>query len=154
MKKILYTFIAALAIAACGGNIDPETPPTDKPSGGETTEKPNEQPVEKLADKIIGEWHSTSLAIDGDVYLSFTADGKFDLYQKIGEGRYRLYKGIWNINESTAVLSGKYNDDTDWGASYKIVISSNKMTLTSVNEAAEESEYTKAEIPAEVKDNC
>ena len=150
MKKILYMIIAAFVLAACGnGNIDPDTPPkTDPPA-----EKPEDKPAEKIADKIIGSWHSTSIAIDGDIYLSFTNDGKMELYQKIGDGAYRLYRGTWTIDENNAVLSGKYNDGTDWASSYKIVMNGNNMTLTSANDAKEESKYAKADIPAEVKES-
>lgn len=147
--------IAAFALAACGnGNIDPETPPTTDPPAEKPSDKPEEKPVEKLCDKIIGSWHSTSIAIDGDIYLNFTEDSKMELYQKIGEGAYRLYRGTWTIDETNAVLSGKYNDGTDWASSYKIVMNGNNMTLTSANDAKEESKYAKADIPAEVKESC
>ena len=153
MKKILDMIIAALVLAACGnGNIDPDTPPATNPPAENPGDKPEEKPVEKIADKIIGSWHSTSIAIDGDIYLSFTSDGKMELYQKIGEGAYRLYRGTWTINETNAVLSGKYNDGTDWASSYKIVIADRNMTLTSDNEAKEESKFTKADIPSEIKE--
>ena len=151
MKKILYIMMAAVMFAACGnGNIDPDVPPTPTPP----EEKPEEKPVEKLADRIVAEWHSTSIAVNGDIYLSFSNDGKFELYQKIGDGAYRLYRGTWSINESTAVLSGKYNDSEAWASSYKVEFSGSNMTMTSTDASAEKSTYAKAAIPAEVKENC
>ena len=42
-----------------------------------------------LDQTILGEWHSTSISVNGDIYLSFSEDKTYELYQKIGEGRYR-----------------------------------------------------------------
>ena len=54
MKKLLYILAAALMMVACGK---------------ETT-------VEK---GICDQWHSTSLPTEGEIYLSFTEDNKFEL---------------------------------------------------------------------------
>ena len=106
----------------------------------------------KLEEKIISEWHSTSLSVDGDVYLSFADDRTYELYQKIGDGAYRLYRGTWNIEDG--VLTGKYNDGEDWAASYDASIEKDILTLTSRNDAAEISVYASCEIPLEVKTGC
>lgn len=154
MKKILYILAAVLAIISCGkDNTDPDTPSNQNPPVEKPEEKPD-KPVEKLADKLIGEWHSTSIAVKGDLYLGFTEDGKFELYQKIGEGSYRLYRGTWNIDENTGVLSGKYNDSEAWASSYKVEFKDGSMTFTSTDASAEKSSYEKGTIPAEVKENC
>ena len=131
-----------LLMTACGekgGNgedpIDPPTPPA--PSGQEI---------------ICGEWHSTSLAISGDIYLDFNDDKTFEMYQKIGEGAYRLYRGTWNLEED--ILTGKYNDNEKWAASYEVSVEGKNMTLTSKNDAEEISKYASCTIPEDVKTGC
>ena len=125
MKKVLYILAAALLMAAC-----------DK-----------DKPVEK---GICDQWHSTSLSADGDIYLSLTKDNKFELYQQIGEGRHRLYRGSYNFEND--ILSGKYNDGEDWAYSYQVVLVGDTMTLTTLDESAQVSVFKREAIPAEIKD--
>lgn len=148
MKRIIYFIFAAMLLVSCGG---------DKNEGGGTTEPTpgpgtGPEPEVTLADQICREWHSTSLAIDADIYLSFTDDKKFEIYQQIGEGAYRLYRGTWNVEED--ILMGKYNDGENWAASYTVSLDGNKMTLTSKNDAAEVSKYEAKSIPENVKSGC
>ena len=128
MKRILLIISAVLLLASCG-----------REKGKEKT----------TADYLYGEWHSTSITVSGDVYISFTDDMKFEMFQKIGEGAYRLYRGTWNVEED--VLTGKYNDGEDWAAAYRITVDDRSLTMTSINDAAENSTYTKAEIPENVR---
>lgn len=134
MKKILYLLAAILVAASCGEKEE-----------GKTEELTLEQ-------KLQNQWHSTSLAIDADIYLDFKADNTFELYQQIGEGAHRLYRGTWNLEGD--LLTGRYNDGEDWAAAYKIAIEENTLTLTSQNDAAENAVYEKAEIPEEIKQTC
>lgn len=133
MKKFLYILTAALMSIACG----------DK-NGGKTELT--------LEQKLIGEWHSTTLAISADIYIDFNEDKTFELYQQIGEGAHRLYRGTWNLEGD--ILTGKYNDGEDWAAAYLIVIDGKTLTMTSQNDAAETAVYEKTEIPAEIEDTC
>lgn len=128
MKRILLIISAVMLLASCG-----------RDKGKEKT----------TADYLYGEWHSTSISVSGDVYLSFTDDMKFEMFQKVGEGAYRLYRGTWNVEED--VLTGKYNDGEDWAAAYRITVDDRSLTMTSINDAAENSTYTKAEIPESVR---
>jgi hypothetical protein len=125
MKKLLYILAAALLMAACG----------------------KETPVEQ---GICGEWHSTSLSAEGEIYMSLTEDNKFELYQQIGEGRHRLYRGTYSFEND--ILTGKYNDGEQWAYSYQVVLSGNTMTLTTLDESAQVSVFLREAIPAEVKD--
>lgn len=137
MKKIIYIIAAMILTAACSDKGE------DQQGGGAS------EPT--LKELICGEWHSTSLAIsDSDIYLSLTKDCSFALYQKIGEGGYRLFNGIWNI-EGT-LLTGRYNDGEDWGSSYNVVLKDETLTLTSDNDAAEVSTFIRCTIPEDVKD--
>jgi hypothetical protein len=131
MKRILYIMaIIMLAVTSCK----------------------EQDPVKTPAELICGDWHSTMLAVEGDIYASFASDGSFDLYQKIGEGAYRLYTGSWTMNGN--VISGKYSDGSDWSSSYSVIFNDKFMTWTSQNDASEESQYQRCpEIPAEVIEN-
>ena len=108
----------------------------------------------KTAEELIcGQWHSTADTEIRDIYSEFTCVGKFVLYQQIGEGAYRLYRGTWSMEGS--VISGMYNDGNPWAASYKVTFSGKSMTWKSNNEAGEISRYGLVdEIPQEVKENC
>lgn len=170
MKRTLYILFAAFAIIACGDKMDPDNQGGNsgntENSGGNENNGGNSgnnggngnqgttEPTVTLASKITGEWHSTSLPVTGDIYFSLAEDGAFELYQKIGEGSFRLYRGTWKVDEDKAVLSGKYNDGNAWAASYSVSLDKDVLTLTSENEAKEKSTYKKGTIPAEVKENC
>lgn len=134
MKRILYILSVLMILASCG-----------KDKGGDNTGLDLEQ-------KLYGDWHSTSLPIDGEIYISFSEDKTFELYQKIGEGVHRLYRGTWALEES--LLTGKYNDGEDWAASYNVTVADEVLTMISNNDAAEKSVYEKTEIPATVKETC
>lgn len=133
MKRILYIIAAALMVISCG----------DKKNGGNTTELTLEQ-------KLYGEWHSTKLAIDADIYISFMENGKFEMYQQIGEGAHRVFRGTWNLEDD--LLSGKYNDGEEWAAAYRISVEDKTLTMTSANDAAEVSRFAQMQIPADVKE--
>lgn len=137
MKKTIYIIAAVLLMISCG-----EKGGTQQ-GGGET--------LPTLKELVCGEWHSTTLPTAGtEIYMSLAEDGAFELYQKVGEGGYRLYRGTWNL-EGT-LLTGKYNDGEDWASSYNIAVSGTKMTLVSNNDAAETSTFEKCSIPEDVKD--
>lgn len=134
MKKLLYIFAALMLVASCGKNED------------------GKKPEINLEEQIIGQWHSTSISVDGDIYIEFDQAKTFELYQQIGEGAYRLYRGTWNLEGD--LLTGKYNDGEDWAAAYKVAIEGDALTMTSNNDAAETSSFMRSEIPSEVKDKC
>lgn len=102
---------------------------------------------------VIGEWHCAPTNIDADIHAVFEEDGSFDLYQRVGEGRYRHYEGTWSSDKST--LSGTYSDGSDWGSSYKMDFDDdNTMILTALNGSEEVMTYLREAVPAEVKDSC
>ena len=125
MKKLLYIIATALLMVACG----------------------KETPAEK---GIHGQWKSTSLSAEGEIYLSLTEDNNFELYQQIGEGRHRLYRGVYNFEND--ILSGKYNDGEDWAYSYQVVLADDTMTLTTLDESAQTSVFQRTTIPTEVQE--
>lgn len=134
MKRIFAVFFALMLLASCGKN-------------GE-----DNKPELTLEQQLIGQWHSVSNALEADLYIDFQEGKTFELYQQIGEGAHRLYRGTWNL-EGT-LLTGKYNDGEDWAAAYQVEMRDKQLILTSNNDTAEKSTYEKAEIPAEVKETC
>ncbi len=138
MKKILYILMALAVMTGCKEKPTPQPP----------------EPEETLAEKIVGEWHCVVSDIDADIYLELNAASTFELYQKVGEGSHRLYRGTWTLNEDTATLNGKYNDGAAWGSGYAVAISEdlNSMTLTP-SEGAEQV-YRRESIPLEIKTGC
>ena len=134
MKRLIYIFSALVLLASCGKNEEDKMP--------ELT----------LEQQLVGQWHSVSNSLEADLYIDFQEGKTFELYQQIGEGAHRLYRGTWNL-EGT-LLTGKYNDGEDWAAAYQVEMREKQLVLTSSNDTAEKSTYEKAEIPAEVKETC
>ena len=134
MKRLIYIFSALVLLASCGKNEEDKNP--------ELT----------LEQQLVGQWHSVSNSLEADLYIDFQEGKTFELYQQIGEGAHRLYRGTWNL-EGT-LLTGKYNDGEDWAAAYQVEMREKQLVLTSSNDTAEKSTYEKAEIPAEVKETC
>lgn len=133
MRKILYILAALTLLAAAGC-------------------KKEEKKVDYKA-LISGEWHCSPADIETDVHAVFEADGCFDAYQKIGEGRYRHYTGTWSSEGST--LSGIYSDGSAWGSTYRMEFpDDNTMTLTALNGSEEVMTYFREAVPAEVKEGC
>ena len=58
---------------------------------------------------ICGEWHLSDISVvtkaqepyDISVYLAFSKDGNFDLYQKLQDGKYVHYTGKWEMADIT-----------------------------------------------------
>ena len=140
MKRVLYAFVVAALclLTACGGN--------DKP-GKEETKESDIAGVWELSD-IVTKASLGSVAVS--VYLDFASDGKFTLYQKIGEGRYTKFAGTFALEKG--VLSGKYSDGKAWGP-YNASV--DKTSLTLEKEGGKETDvYRKIDaVPAEVTSN-
>ena len=97
MKKIIrIMIIAALFCAAVSCKKAPET-----------------------STAIVAEWHlveMTGASALPEVYIDFKADYSFEIYQKVGEGRFRRYDGTYAVAED--IVTGEYSDGEDWGCSY------------------------------------
>ena len=133
MKKLLFILAALMVIGTTGCKKD-------------------EKPIDYKA-TLVGEWHCAPENIDAEVYASFEEGGSFDLYQKVGEGRYRHYTGTWECEGNT--LSGTYSDGAAWGSSYIVDFKDNdNMLLTALNGSEEVMTYTRESIPSDVKVDC
>lgn len=135
-KNMMAALAVLAAFTACGGSKE-------------------EKPLD-----ITGEWNlvnvQTKSATLGDqavdVYISFSEDKSFTMYQMIGTGRYRKYSGTWILSGTT--LSGKYSDGKPWGSSYEVELSSSGTRLTLTSDSGEVDTYQKASIPTDVTGNA
>ena len=99
MKKISYVLAALMVIAACEGE------------GSQQEISP-----------ICGEWESLKIDNEGKLYLSFEADGGFEIFQFMKTEGYELYRGKWSVRPESNILSGTYNDGESWAYSYEFLI--------------------------------
>ncbi len=135
-KNMMAALAVLAAFTACGGSKD-------------------EKPLD-----ITGEWNLVSVRTKSatfgdqtvDVYISFSGDKTFTMYQMIGTGRYRKYSGTWILTETT--LTGKYSDGKQWGASYEVEMSSADSRLTLTSDSGEVDTYQKVSIPSSVTDTA
>lgn len=127
MKKIIYMTLALISVAIMGTGCKKD----------------------KIQADVVGEWHCT-VGIS-DIYVAFGEDSTFELFQKLGEGRYYLYTGTWSVDKD--IISGEYNDGTPWGSSYKISMNGpDSMTMTATNGSGEVNTYTREAVPEKVRE--
>ena len=96
------------------------------------------------------------------VYIEFTADKNFVIYQKVGDvPRFRKYDGTYTIAGS--ILTGEYSDKEKWGSAYKASIEADGEVLVltavtldketgAVTAEGEVCRYVKASLSQEEKD--
>ena len=133
MKQIIKWASLLLLAVACNKTPEP-TPPAD----------------------ITGEWQLSSIATKAatlggqtvDVYVSFTADNKFELWQQLGQGWYVYFSGTWTLSDG--ILSGSYDNGNPWGAQYNVTVDGDKMTLVTTG-GGETDTYTRTTVPDSVK---
>ena len=140
-RMLIAAALTALAFAFSG--CQPDNPD----NGGEQAPK----------SPLSGTWELTAIttkvavgSVDVSVYLVFS-DTDFEIYQKIGEGRYSKFEGTYVYGQDKK-LSGIYSNSRSWGP-YDVEIASdnNSMTLSIGNES---DTYKKIEaVPQGVKDN-
>ena len=104
-----------------------------------------EKPAHTVTPKIVGSWELTDIQytkaaqIGGEtveVRLVFDVDGSFSMSQMLGEGRFVDYSGSWVLDGE--ILSGKYSDGKDWGASYSISVDDRTLSMIPVGKDAPE----------------
>lgn len=107
-----------------------------------------------FVDKIVGDWHytATESGITEDIWLTFAADGTFEMYQKIGEGPYWHSTGEFTADSETKILTGVYSDRYPWKYSYRIDVDSGTLQMTAVEAESYSVTYTRETIPADVRD--
>lgn len=141
MKNTLYSLfilLGACLFAGCGSSDD----------NGSSA----------LSKQLAGEWHLVSWNAEKpaefDAYISFGADGRFDIYQQIEQVDYQKYGGTYLLKNTA--LSGVYDDRTTWGSTYEMSFdeSGNTLTLVSESEIGEVGVYTRTPIPESIKSDA
>ena len=104
--------------------------------------------------KLAADWHYTAQenGVAEEVWISFTADGTFEMFQKIGDGPYWYTKGEYALDSKTKVLSGIYSDRYPWKYSYKVSISDKTLEMAAVELEDYKLTYAKETIPAQVRE--
>lgn len=138
MKRLLVLATLALALFACNK---------------EGNEVPN-----PVSNDITGIWELSSVAtkatvgnVQVSVYVEFTADGKFTLYQKIGDGRYARFDGSYTLTQD-GKLTGSYNGGASWGP-YDATVNGDTLTLTSAGGKEVDTYKKVSAIPPSVSGN-
>ena len=85
---------------------------------------------------ITGIWELSSIdtkvsigSVNVSVYIEFGSTGNFTIYQKIGDGRYSKFTGIYTLSTDNT-LSGTYSNSSSWGP-YYVAFGDNTLSLTS-----------------------
>lgn len=144
MKRTLYILALAMVLSVF--------------AGCKKTPKPDPVP------ECVGEWQLAQVEVKSvsfagetvDVYVAFlenrAEDGSvvrsFELYQMVGQGRFRKYTGTWKLEGN--ILSGTYSSKKAWGSTYVISVDDSTLKLTSVV-SGEVDTYRKTSIPENVK---
>lgn len=133
-NKIIIALSMAFALVSCGGK--------------------DKGPV--VSEAIVAEWHLvkvSGLNTVPQVYVNFASDLSFELYQQVGEGRYRKYDGTYTVTGS--LVSGKYSDGEKWGSDYEASFDeSDNLVLTAQNGSAEVCTYKKEALSETDKANA
>lgn len=120
--KRFFAIVSSLAVALlCISGCDKKMNPVEPAS-------PPDYSVE-------GTWQLSNLEVKTvsigssivDIYITFSQDEYFSLYQFVGDGRYRHYTGKWQ--RTADKLSGTYTDNSSWASEYTIRKSDNGKTL-------------------------
>lgn len=111
---------------------------------------------ERVKEMLVGDWHYAAIDQNEniDIWVSFSADGTFDMYQKIGSGAYWHSAGKYKVNTDEKLLTGVYSDKTPWKYDYRYSVSDSKLVMTAVQLESYSVAYSKGIIPAEVIEKC
>lgn len=106
----------------------------------------------RFKESLVGDWHfeGEENGVTIDVWLSFSDDDTFKMYQLVGEGAYWSSTGKYYYDLQKGIISGRYSDQTPWAHDYQFDVESGRLTLTPVGNEAPATVYRREAIPAEV----
>ena len=131
MKRIIYLIFAAFTFAFLTGC---------------------QSESERVMSALVGEWHysGTESGVTEDVWIAFSADGTFDMYQKVGDGVHWHTAGTYVYDASSNSLKGVYSDRYFWKYDYTISVGGSTLEMKAVQLPTYVVKYTRESIPAEV----
>ena len=100
--------------------------------------------------ELAGDWYYETVEADTpvQVYVSFAKDMTFELYQKVGEGAFRKYSGIYTFDGT--LLDGVYSDKAPWKEAKTVTIDGDSLTAVGVK-TGETITYVRKLVPATVR---
>lgn len=101
----------------------------------------------------LAEWWGAPLAEGSFVYMELIRrDNKFVMYQNIDSYATRKFSGIYSIDESSDVISGRYDNEVgNWNNDYVISeLTADRMVWTVKGNPDDVSVYVRCEIPEDV----
>ena len=143
MKKSLYIIAAALMLM-CNGCKKEDTKSIVSGQWNIT----DIQLTTKSADTHIGDQKV-------DIYIDFKNDNSYEMYQMLGQGAYRHYRGTYKLAGN--LLTGNYHETNkirDWGNIYEIDVKGDVMTMTATLGSSDVYTYIRCTIPEEVRQNA
>ena len=109
---------------------------------------------DEVQHRIVGEWfYSTEESGQKiEIYIGFSSDFTFDLYQKVGEGRHRHMTGTYEVDRT--LVSGFYSDRTPWASDYYVSFTEGRMIMESATVQNYSIKLEQKRIPDDVRQNC
>lgn len=83
-----------------------------------------------------------------EIYLSFSDDGSFELYQRLYSIYFEYYNGYWELSDD--VLSGTYSDGIEWRSSYYVAFRDSEMRFINIKDEDDVAYYVTSSIPDDV----
>lgn len=105
--------------------------------------------------ELVGDWNCCveESGKSLDIWISFSENGTFEMYQKFGEGVYWHSKGTFQVN-GKGLLTGVYSDRTPWKYEYHYAVSGGTLTMIASTDESYSNTYTRKTTPQSVKDKC
>ena len=105
---------------------------------------------QKALSQIVGEWHYSGVeeGVQEDVWIAFSQDMTFELYQKVGDGAFRKYTGTYTFDGT--LLDGVYSDKAPWKEAKTVTIDGDSLTAVGVK-TGETITYVRKLVPATVR---
>ena len=107
----------------------------------------------RYLEQLTGEWHhqGTEGGVQQDVWIAFSSDMTFEMFQKIGEGAYRTISGRYGIDGKNRTISGIYEDSYPWKYDYRFEIDGDVLVMTAAQLESHSVTYNRESIPAQVR---
>jgi hypothetical protein len=116
--------IWSLALALCVAMVGCTEPAAEEQNGPVINAPFTDVATAQLAEKLVNTWHLVEYAGQAaqfDVYIEFTADNAFDLYERVYGYEYLYNAGTYTLEGNK--LTGAYADGAEWNNEYTIKIS-------------------------------
>ena len=100
---------------------------------------------------LVGCWHIKSFCgapAEADLYIEFESNGVFTILQRTDGVGYKEYKGTYELDNNSSIVSGVYSDGESWSSSYKVSLNENmELVMENTADASEVTIYEWAEMP-------